>query len=101
MENLNNEIIKIDDKLSVIKLGLQLYNDVIDKYNDQNDFHLLSAQEGLYIADNYYRQFGPGISYLTTERVDDNSFTTIDLGLRALSIENINQKCHTILIKLS
>ena len=99
MENLNNEIIKIDDKLSVIKLGLQLYNDVIDKYNDQNNFHLLSAQEGLYIADNYYMEFGPGISYLTTERIDNNNITTIDLGLRILSIENISEKYPTILIK--
>lgn len=99
MEILNNEIIKIDDKLSIKKLGLQFYNDVINKYCDQNDFHLLSAQEGLYIADNYYIQFGPGVSYLTTERIDDNHITIIDLGLRILSIEDINQKYDTILIK--
>jgi hypothetical protein len=99
MKVLKNNIIQIDDKLSVQVLEDHLYRDAMEKYSNPNDFHIPSPEEGHYIADNYYMTFGPGVSYLTTESPDDKSVTTIDLGLTLFLIEDINEKHPTILIK--
>lgn len=101
MELIKNEIIVIDDKLSVKTIGNNLYWDVIEQYSDTNFFHIPSTQEGLFISDNYYQIFGPGISYLTTERHGDESIATIDLGLGIIMLEDIRISYPTILIKFS
>lgn len=78
----------------------QYYNDVIEKYHNQNDFHLPSVEEAHYVANNFYQIFlGDDRDFMTSELVNDDNVVTINLFLGAITTAPRNKKLPVFLIK--
>ena len=76
------------------------YDIMIEKYCNQNDFHLPSPEEGQYVANNFYETFlGDSREFMTSESHKDDYVVTINLFLGAFSSSPRNKKMPVFLIK--